>query len=185
LSRWVALAGEPKLLRYTRFVRSHRWIDDTSLALHEAVAAKIELDPRLVDIARDNLERWTAASPQPALLEWRSRLDATPLPQLLALLRSPGDHAARLRQSSLFGGVLSPQERQSMLSRIDALGPFAKHPLTEHVELLPERRVLALQVAHLLLQSRQEGPRGGGQVVRPHDGRRAGPRMVPTFQCSA
>ena len=41
-------------------MRSHEWIDERSLALHEAVAAKLEREPQLLDIARANLQRWTA-----------------------------------------------------------------------------------------------------------------------------
>ena len=100
---------------YTQFVRSHEWIDRRSLALHEAVAAKLESDPRLLEVARGNLERWLITTSGAALLEWRHLLDVTPLPQLLALLRSPGDHATRLRQSSPFAGLLTPAERQSIL----------------------------------------------------------------------
>ena len=103
-------------------MRSHQWIDQRSLALHEAVAAKLEAQPHLLEIARTNLQRWLDARPVPALLEWRDLLDRAPLPQLLALLRSPSDAAARLRQSSPFAGVLSPEERQSILSRHESRG---------------------------------------------------------------
>jgi hypothetical protein len=42
------------------------------------------------------------------------------LPQLLQLLRSPEEEAVRLRQSSPFAGILSPAERQSILSRYES-----------------------------------------------------------------
>jgi hypothetical protein len=106
---------------YTRSVRSHEWIDQRSLALHHAVAAKLEADPALLDVARANLHRWLSTTPRPALLEWRLLLDATPLPELLVLLRSSGDRAARLRQSSPFAGLLTPEERQSILDRYGSL----------------------------------------------------------------
>jgi hypothetical protein len=98
-------------------VRSHEWIDQRSLALHEGVAAKLETHPELLQTARANLERWLGLHPAAALLEWRRLLDETPLPQLLALLRSPSEHAAWLRQSSPFAGVLTPEERQTILNR--------------------------------------------------------------------
>jgi hypothetical protein len=104
---------------YTPLVRSHEWLDRRSLALHEAVAAKIEANPELVDVARGNLARWLRTHPAPALLEWQRLLDETPLPQLIALLRSEGERAARLRQSSPFAGLLTPAERESILSRYD------------------------------------------------------------------
>ncbi len=81
------------------------------------MAAKLAADPRLLEVARANLKRWLSISPHAALIEWRQLLDMTPLPQLLALLRSPDEDAARLRQSSPFAGVLTPEERQSILER--------------------------------------------------------------------
>lgn len=96
-------------------MRSHEWIDQRSLALHEAVAAKLEARPELLDVARANLQRWLAASPVAALREWQEFLDRTSLPDLLALLRSPDEQAARLRQSSPFAGLLSPKERRAIL----------------------------------------------------------------------
>ena len=108
---------------YTPLVRSHEWIDRRSLALHEAVAAKLEADPRLLEVARGNVVRWLSTTPQAALLEWRQLLDVTPLPQLLSLLRSPEERAARLRQSSPFAGILSPEERRTILDRYDTRRP--------------------------------------------------------------
>jgi hypothetical protein len=97
-------------------MRSHEWIDRRSLALHEAVAVKLEAHPELLDIARANLGRWLAVSTPPALTEWRDLLERAPLSDLLALLRAPGERATRLRQSSPFAGVLSPAERRSILA---------------------------------------------------------------------
>ena len=68
------MSGVP---HYTQFVRSHEWIDRRSLALHEAVAAKLESDPRLLEVARGNLERWLITTSGAALLEWRHLLDVT------------------------------------------------------------------------------------------------------------
>jgi hypothetical protein len=98
-------------------MRSHEWIDRRSLALHEAVAAKLEADPSLLNVARDNLDRWLRVASRPALLEWQRLLEVTPVPQLLALLRASDERAARLRQSSPFAGVLTPAERQAILDR--------------------------------------------------------------------
>jgi DTW domain-containing protein YfiP len=97
-------------------VRAHEWIDRRSLALHEAVAARLEAEPQLLDVARANLQRWLSTNPASALREWRQLLETTPLPALIVLLRSTGEHAARLRQSSPFAGLLTPQERQAILN---------------------------------------------------------------------
>jgi hypothetical protein len=104
---------------YTHVVRSHEWIDRRSLTLHEAVAARLEADPGLVRVARENLERWLRSHENAALLEWRRLLDESSTTELVALLRSPAEHAARLRQSSPFAGLLTPRERQAILDRHD------------------------------------------------------------------
>jgi hypothetical protein len=101
-------------------MRSHQWIDERSLALHEAVAARLEAEPQLLEVARANLQRWLAARPAAALREWQRLLDSLPLPQLVQLLRSPDEEAARLRQSSPFAGILSRAERQAILSRYES-----------------------------------------------------------------
>ena len=116
-SKW---ASDIRIPDYTPLVRSHVWIDQRSLALHEAVAAKLEAQPQLLEVARANLLRWLSTNPAAALREWSQVLDTTPLPELVALLRSPGDHAARLRQSSPFAGVLTPEERQSILNHYES-----------------------------------------------------------------
>jgi hypothetical protein len=103
-------------------VRTHEWIDRRSLALHEAVAAKLEAQPDLVNVARANLARWLQADPAPALREWQQLLDQVSLPDLVALLRSASEGATRLRQSSPFAGVLSPEERQAILARHEPRG---------------------------------------------------------------
>ena len=96
-------------------MRSHQWIDQRSLALHEAVAAKLEADPQLLDVARRNLERWLQQNPALALREWRRILDSTPLADVVALLRSSSEEATRLRQSSPFAGLLTTEERRAIM----------------------------------------------------------------------
>jgi hypothetical protein len=101
-------------------MRSHEWIDRRSLALHEAVAARLEAQPQLLEVARGNLQRWLTTSDAGVLREWWQLLNTTPLPALLVLLRSPGEEGARLRQSSPFAGLLTPQERQSILDAYES-----------------------------------------------------------------
>jgi hypothetical protein len=113
---------------YTVPVRSHEWIDRRSLALHEVVAAKLEGQPQLLNIARANRKRWLARSPVPALGEWRKILDSTPLPELLALLRSSSAQAPRLRQSSPFAGLLVVEERRTIMSRYEPPRPWTHSP---------------------------------------------------------
>ena len=62
---------------------------------------------------RAHLQRWLRTNHAALLRERRQALDASPLPALLALLHSPDDEAARLRQSSPFAGLRKPEERRS------------------------------------------------------------------------
>jgi hypothetical protein len=82
-----------------------------------AVAAKLQANAQLLNIARENFERWLNVAPRPPLIEWRELLDTTPLPDLLTLLQATDERGARLRQSSPFAGVLTAEERQSILDR--------------------------------------------------------------------
>jgi hypothetical protein len=99
-------------------MRSHEWIDQRSLALDRAVAEKLRAEPALVDRARETLGRWLEqrrAAVPPVLLEWREILAHWPLARILDLLTSADEDPRRLRQSSPFCGILSPEERLAIL----------------------------------------------------------------------
>jgi CBS-domain-containing membrane protein len=93
------------------------------MALHEAVAAKLEAHPELLDVARQNLERWLQKNPATAVREWRRILDSTPLPEVVALLRSSSQEATRLRQSSPFAGLLTTKERRTIMGAYESRRP--------------------------------------------------------------
>ncbi len=93
---------------------SHRVLDARSLAMHVVAAQKIEQDPGLLRIPRENLERWLAQSGSTApawMTEWRKILRQT-WPSIAALITELSENATRLRQSSPFAGVLTPTERR-------------------------------------------------------------------------
>src|SRR5438128_10178276 len=96
---------------------SHEWIDQRSLAVHEAVANKLAEHPEWLEVARQNLRQWLARNPQPPLLAWQRLLDTLAFDELLELLRCPDERARRLRQSSPFAGVLTHRDRQAHLVR--------------------------------------------------------------------
>src|ERR1700686_4559513 len=67
VTRWEP--RQPAVASYS----SHRLIEARSLAMHAAIARKIERDPTLLDIPRRNLERWAArraSQPPTWLQEW-------------------------------------------------------------------------------------------------------------------
>ena len=71
--------------------------------------------------ARENLRRWAEMNGTlpPALEEWRVILDTWTHDEILRLLCDPGDEAARLRQSSPFGGILTEPERLGILKQYE------------------------------------------------------------------
>jgi hypothetical protein len=92
---------------------SHRLLEARSLAMHAVIARKIECDPKLLQVARGNVERWSTQRKdgRPAWLdEWRELLNQ-PWRNIAALITEPSENGARLRQSSPFAGILTNQER--------------------------------------------------------------------------
>ena len=91
--------------------------------MHDAVAAKLETRPELLDLARANLRRWLAVNPAAALHEWTHLLDSLSVPAVVRLLRSDDERATRLRQSSPFAGLLTAEERQAILNDYESRRP--------------------------------------------------------------
>jgi hypothetical protein len=116
-TRWQPAAPVP----LSPGLLKHRLIEARSLDMHCLIARKISADPALLDVARRNIESWSArygAEPPRALEEWRAIL-ARPWPEIAAIITDPGQAAARLRQSSPFAGVLTQAERKRVY---DAFG---------------------------------------------------------------
>lgn len=93
---------------------SHRLLEARSLAMHALIAARIARNPELLGKARENLERWSSRwgdDPPRWAREWQALL-GRPWPEIAALITEPSENAARLRQSSPFAGLLTPEERK-------------------------------------------------------------------------
>ena len=108
VTRWVEASPTPA--PYS----SHRLLEARSLALHAAIAHKIDRDPALLEIPRRNLIRWRrleAHQPTPEWLKTWSALLKRPWSEIAVIMVDPGERAARLRQSSPFAGILSAAER--------------------------------------------------------------------------
>jgi hypothetical protein len=90
----------------------HAVAEETSLALHTAVAERIRADPSLVERAKRRVEDWlrdgTVAG---AYAEaWREIL-ARPASDVALFLEDTGERARQLRQTSPFAGALDPRTR--------------------------------------------------------------------------
>jgi hypothetical protein len=90
----------------------HERNERRGLALHRAIAAKLRDNPDLLEIAKDNLRRWSTPDDrsQAYLDQWRDLLNL-PLADLLVLLNEDSPRMTELRQSSPFAGILEPRER--------------------------------------------------------------------------
>lgn len=92
----------------------HKLIDVSSLELGRRTATRLRQQPDLLQLAHDNLARWSKQNANaPALLrcyeEWRELLNH-PLEEICAVLTSESDESQRLRQNSPFAGVLNARE---------------------------------------------------------------------------
>jgi hypothetical protein len=101
---------------------THDAIDKRSLAFDALIAGKVERDPGLIDIARENVERWLtscSSAARPALLEWKKILapDREVKKRVLRILEGEDGRSRWLRQSSPFAGprIITPAERQTIV----------------------------------------------------------------------
>jgi hypothetical protein len=109
VASWMPIAGTAPAA-----YSPHRLSETRSLAMHALIAAKIAHDPGLLSKPRQNLARWSArwgGNPPRWAVEWQGILQR-PWPEIAALITEPSENSARLRQSSPFAGVLTPQERK-------------------------------------------------------------------------
>jgi len=93
---------------------NHELTDAISLEMGRCVATRLRQQPDLLNVARDNLDRWKRRnSSTPSLLrcyrEWEEILER-PLAEVCRLLDSDNEESRRLRQNSPFAGVLSAKE---------------------------------------------------------------------------
>ena len=91
----------------------HQRLDARSLAMHCLVARKLLANPALVVQVRSTLARWRAQAAEPVpsyFLEWARILEGSP-EEIAAFLASMREDATRLRQSSPFTNLMTPEER--------------------------------------------------------------------------
>lgn len=99
---------------------NHWQIEERSLILHREIARRIREDPAVLEIARENLNRWIQNQGHRLYwTEWKKILNG-PLQEILSFLVSPEDKARWLRQSSPFCGILTPRERWKIYESFSA-----------------------------------------------------------------
>ncbi|MCC6536938.1 MAG: hypothetical protein IT162_05275 [Bryobacterales bacterium] len=94
-------------------LRGHARIDRRSLAMHEAIAARLLSQPaEVLAIARDNLARRlpSAGRSRHYLDAWREIL-ALSAAEIARIIVEDTERMTAMRQNSPFAGVLTPRER--------------------------------------------------------------------------
>lgn len=126
--------GTHRYLRRSDVMALLSWLptreQELSRWLHTAVAGHLVTEPdRVLSRARENLARFSAAHggtlAQHWLALWRAALDAGP-DQVLTALVSDSPQAAEMRQNSPFTGILSADERRTILES------FRRHWRAKH-----------------------------------------------------
>jgi len=102
-----------------QFLNDHVRLVERSRALHLAIASKIRGNPGLIDIARQNLQRWLSderahGQVSAGLLEWQKILQRATVNEIVQLLSDSSEEADRLRHATPFCGILTEAERQSI-----------------------------------------------------------------------
>jgi hypothetical protein len=100
-------------MRPPKIYSDHQKLDARSLALHCLIAKKLLADPALIVQARNTLARWRAQAVEPVPIyfaEWGRILERIP-EEIANFLVSTNEDATRLRQSSPFTNILTPDER--------------------------------------------------------------------------
>ena len=94
---------------------NHAQLDRRSLEFGRRIAARLRVEPALLDVARGNLHRWqsrpdTGEALRRCYAEWEALLAQLDAGQTASLLEREDEEAALLRQNSPFAGVLGPRE---------------------------------------------------------------------------
>jgi hypothetical protein len=90
----------------------HRLGEERSIAMHRAIADRLESEPAILLSARARVEDWLATGDvhREYAEAWRVVLEGT-LAQVVAFLVNPGEDARALRQVTPFAGALDARTR--------------------------------------------------------------------------
>ena len=90
------------------------------LRSHRLIAQKIDADRSLLDIPQRNLDRWRELRGEdcPASAEWGELLKQ-PWEKIRALIVADTEESTRLRLSTPFVGILTPEERAQFHGPVD------------------------------------------------------------------
>ena len=102
--------------------QSHALKDQRSLLMAQEITKMLRSDPSLITRAKHHLNRLLhdkQGAATNAISEWRQLLETYSPRQISQMLVSTSSRANRLRQSSPFFAVLTPEERDRLLSSLE------------------------------------------------------------------
>ena len=105
------------------------------LRTHRLIARKIDADPSLLEIPRRNLDRWRELRGEdcPASAEWRELLKQ-PWEKIRALIVADTEDSTRLRLSTPFVGILTPEEREQFHGPVDEVYKRRAERVTREIQ---------------------------------------------------
>jgi hypothetical protein len=108
-------------------LRGHERIDQRSIALHAAIARRLETNPERWQIVRENLNKQLemGGRSRPYTLAWQKLVDL-PWEQLRQILVEDSEHMRAMRQCSPFAGVLDNRERWAIFDEYSLARESAK-----------------------------------------------------------
>ena len=104
-------------MRKGQIGHGHPHLDSRSLALARIVVQRIDADPALCSVARENLERWrrhAGGALTRAHQEWEEILER-PWGEIRTILLDESEEGQRLRSSHPFKGIVTDQERRAVI----------------------------------------------------------------------
>ena len=96
----------------------HPWLDARSLDMARIVVARIDADPSVIQVAQDNLARWSKlhGGLNRPLLEWVEILKR-PWSEIREILLAETDEGQRLRSTAPFVGIVTEDEGWQIIER--------------------------------------------------------------------
>jgi hypothetical protein len=105
--------------------QSGNFPDLVSLALHQLAAVRLQTNPALIETAKSNLNKWLDKTPNvTAWLEWQNILETKSLKKVLEIMTAETGEGQRLRSSSPFAGLVTEQERHTVIEYCEKAKPF-------------------------------------------------------------
>ncbi|AYG47958.1 hypothetical protein DV532_27135 (plasmid) [Pseudomonas sp. Leaf58] len=95
----------------------HRIHEIRSLLIHRLVAKKLRENPKLIEKAWSNIAKAREVADLDVLKEWEAVLRA-PISRICDFIVRDTQVAIRMRQSSPFHGIITPEERQEINEQI-------------------------------------------------------------------